>query len=436
MWDVWEEPDRPGEFFILLYESNVATYPWGATYLQGGEEQVSPTATEVLTDGIINQVTGVWLATDELRAGTNYWLVGGDPYTTGSFAGRLITLGTALPAPGTEVLVDYGCIDPSTAQLLLDITEENSPPGTYWPFYLSDYGALLTEAGILDIIRAMGCLPVVSTCVLGPAVSPPLGDEEELPVLASGVSFSRPSADVVRLTPVGVEDKAYIWCHDGAGDWVKVEVDANLDCDLSTTGAGGLQTGDTYSANNGYQIALIAKGDLPAGARAPALIAMANGADDSPVLPAGYTHWSRVISFASSVTGPDLLDFRQVGERYQYVGASTGPIAELEYKGTADSNTDLSTWVPYYADQIDLHIGAVMNDVASRQGQLDEKNGQAKWIQTMSGDVTLPEASRADITVPMPHVRGVQPEVDAHWNTTVTGGGITIIVEGFKIFLG
>lgn len=160
-WDVWEEPHRPGEFFIELYRSNLTGIPWGATYLQGGEEQTSDSTTQVTVDYDINQVLGVYLQADVARDGVNYW--NPPPGGSSTFTGKIISGLDTLPSASEPVLVDYGSIDPSTAQLLEDMDVENEPPGTYWPFYLTDYGAILTESGILDIIRALGMLPVVSS---------------------------------------------------------------------------------------------------------------------------------------------------------------------------------------------------------------------------------------------------------------------------------
>lgn len=418
-WDVWERADRPGEFFIELYQSKTAVLPWGATYLHGGEEAVSVSTTSVITLYPINQVLGVFLATDPDRTGTNY-------FTGGSFAGQTITLGSALPSPNTAVLVDYGSIDPSTAQLLQDITVENDPAGEYWPFYLTDYAALLTESGVLDIIRALGMLPVVSSCSWGS--SPVPAEEEETPVLFSGVTFTRPTADVVRLTPAGARDRAFIWVHDGAGDWVLVEVASPLDCDFAAAaGAGALQSGDSYTADTGYQIVLIAKGTLGPGLREPALIAMVSGTDIDPNLPAGYTHWSKVISFASAVTGPDLQDFEQYENRYFYRGDS-GINVENAYKANTSSATNCSKAVPYEAVAMLQHFLVAQADAAGPKSFIVDDADDEEWYNQ-----TQQDGDEQVFDLQMRHRPGTQPEVNLRWAATVTTGGASCWIRGFLL---
>lgn len=64
------------------------------------EAKTSSNATTVTVDGNIYKVSGVYLATDTLKTGTNY-------YTGGSFSAKVITLGVALPGATTNVIVDY-----------------------------------------------------------------------------------------------------------------------------------------------------------------------------------------------------------------------------------------------------------------------------------------------------------------------------------------
>lgn len=153
-WDVWEEPAVPGKFWIELYSTS-SGQPFGATYMQGGEAQTSDSTTQVTVDHTITQVLGVYLAADTERTGTNYWVEG-----VSSFVGSVISGLTPLPSGSEPVLVDYGAIEPSTAQLLQSISDENQPAGAYWPAYLSDYSAIIGDA-VLDIVRALGMIPVV-----------------------------------------------------------------------------------------------------------------------------------------------------------------------------------------------------------------------------------------------------------------------------------
>jgi len=69
------------------------------------ETHVSTNSTHVTVDHAVRHVQGVWLATDPGHAGTNY-------FTGGSFAGGIITLGTALAGAATNVQVVYSCIHP------------------------------------------------------------------------------------------------------------------------------------------------------------------------------------------------------------------------------------------------------------------------------------------------------------------------------------
>lgn len=177
-WDVWEEANKPGNFFVSFALTRSGS-PFGATYLQGGEVAISTTSTSVTVDYDVKHVLGVWLASDTERTGTNYYGSGS------SFAGKVLTLApTPLPGANTAVIVDYGAIDPGTAQLLADINTRNVPDpsyavgpstepdttvtvggvtessGEYWPAYLWGYETLLRDS-ILEIVRAAGMLPII-----------------------------------------------------------------------------------------------------------------------------------------------------------------------------------------------------------------------------------------------------------------------------------
>jgi hypothetical protein len=152
VWDVWEDPTEQARFHVDLLELSAFISVKGATYLQGGEPATSTTTTSVTVIHDINQVLGVFLRGDVERQGTNY-------FTGGSFLGKVITLGTALPAPNTEVFVDYGAA--TTAQLLAGPSVDGE---TYYPFYLSGPSAIYES--ILYVVRAGGYLPVVTTVVI------------------------------------------------------------------------------------------------------------------------------------------------------------------------------------------------------------------------------------------------------------------------------
>lgn len=152
IWDVWEDPTEQAKFHVDLLELSAFASIQGSTYLQGGEPATSTTTTSVTVLHDINQVLGVFLRGDIERQGTNY-------YTGGSFLGKVITLGTPLPGPTTEVFVDYGAV--TTAQLLAGPSVDGE---TYFPFYLSG-GSAIYET-ILYVVRAGGMLPVVTTVVI------------------------------------------------------------------------------------------------------------------------------------------------------------------------------------------------------------------------------------------------------------------------------
>lgn len=147
--DLYEDPQLPGNFVLDVLKFQQFAMVQGSAFLQGGEPRVSTDALHVTTLYPITQVLGVWLAGDVERAGTNY-------FTGGAFVGSTITLGAALPAPNTAVLVDYGSIAYS-AQLLVGPQTDGK---TYYPFYLSDPSAF--AGPVLSVVRAAGCLPVIT----------------------------------------------------------------------------------------------------------------------------------------------------------------------------------------------------------------------------------------------------------------------------------
>lgn len=95
--------DRVAEVNIGSNPPFVETDHWkaGIQITRTSEAQNSATALTITacTFSILD-VTGVWLATDPGKVGTNY-------YTGGSFTSTVITLGTALPGAITAVIIDY-----------------------------------------------------------------------------------------------------------------------------------------------------------------------------------------------------------------------------------------------------------------------------------------------------------------------------------------
>ncbi len=106
-------------------------------------------------------------------------------------------------------------------------------------------------------------------------------------------SLSRPALEVswvdattVRLTPVGPGGVARLPMENAAGSlYYDVTVSAATDIDLSTTGAGALDTG-AIAAEKSYDIYAIAKADGTV-----AGLAVISG--DTPVLPTGYVYLSK-----------------------------------------------------------------------------------------------------------------------------------------------
>ena len=161
--DVWEHPNEPCRFRVDLFKfSNVAGSAKGASYLQGAEQAISSAVNTVSTAFDIQQVLGVFLASDITMTGTNY-------YTGGSFNGKVITLGTNLPAANTSVLINYGAfISEGTAQVI------DGPPFptstisgiNQFPLYLTGTDPTLVSKELIDVIRAAGFLPIYNEYVL------------------------------------------------------------------------------------------------------------------------------------------------------------------------------------------------------------------------------------------------------------------------------
>jgi hypothetical protein len=152
IWDVWEDPQEQCKFHVDLLELSAFASAQGSTYLQGGEPATSTSTTSVTVLHDINQVLGVYLRGDIERQGTNY-------FTGGSFLGKVITLGTALPGATTDVFVDYGA--ETTAQLLVGPSEDGT---TYYPFYLGGGSSVYED--MVYVVRAAGFRPIFNTVVI------------------------------------------------------------------------------------------------------------------------------------------------------------------------------------------------------------------------------------------------------------------------------
>lgn len=161
--DLWEHPNEPCKFRVDLFKfSDVAASAKGASYLQGAEQATSTAVNKVTTAFPIQQVLGVFLASDTTMTGTNY-------FTGGSFSGSVITLGSALPAANTGVLVNYGAfVTEGTAQVI------DGPPFptstisgiNQFPLYLTGTDPTLVSKSLIEVIRAAGFLPIFNEYIL------------------------------------------------------------------------------------------------------------------------------------------------------------------------------------------------------------------------------------------------------------------------------
>lgn len=180
-YEVMYDPWQPGTVVIKI-GCPTPSDPTGFAYLNPGEVTSSDNATQVTAAADIRQVLGVWLASDVAREGTNY-------ATNNNFAGRVITLNSALPSAVEPVIVDYGSIeapssvtsgDPGsaegagTSQILKDVTWRNpvgqveidaegyagiEPGGVRYPLYLGDrLGAI---SGMLNTVVMAGIKVVI-----------------------------------------------------------------------------------------------------------------------------------------------------------------------------------------------------------------------------------------------------------------------------------
>ena len=170
--DVWEHPlhetttlgvtsavptNERCRFHIDILKFGGASTIKGAAFIQAGELATSSAATTVTSKYTPTQVLAVWLASDVGRTGTNYFAGGG-------FVGTTITLGVALPAAVTPVIIDYGAAQ-FTAQVMSDASVSGDIPLNYFPFYLSQSGTAIAQH-IVDVIRAAGQLPTITEYIV------------------------------------------------------------------------------------------------------------------------------------------------------------------------------------------------------------------------------------------------------------------------------
>lgn len=170
--DVWEHPlhestaaglttavptNEQCRFHIDILKFGGAVGIKGAAYLQAGELATSTNNVTVSSKYTPTQVLAVWLASDVGRTGTNYFAGGG-------FVGTTITLGIALPAANTDVIIDYGAAQ-YTAQVMSNASVSGDIPLNYYPFYLSFSGVDIAE-DIAEVVRAAGQLPIITEYIV------------------------------------------------------------------------------------------------------------------------------------------------------------------------------------------------------------------------------------------------------------------------------
>jgi len=116
-----------------------------------------------------------------------------------------------------------------------------------------------------------------------------------------GCKFSYTDAETITLSPNGLDSKATVGILSGT-TFSAVELSSDLTCDLSTSGAGGLDTGSEANST-GYYVFVIAQ----AAGASPALLCSTS--DTSPTMPTDYVYQSEPIWFISNDSSGDLVDF-------------------------------------------------------------------------------------------------------------------------------
>jgi hypothetical protein len=147
---------RPWYVFVQV-EIDLSTDIRGRFFLNGGEPQLTTGGGGTVdTDYDINHVIGVYSDTPLTRRGFRDGEI--NFFTSGSFVGNTITLGTIPGGPGTAVIVDYGAFD---AHYLAanETVRQDALQGDHWA-YLAD--PLLAARCLLDQVRAAGIVVELS----------------------------------------------------------------------------------------------------------------------------------------------------------------------------------------------------------------------------------------------------------------------------------
>ena len=163
-------------------------------------------------------------------------------------------------------------------------------------------------------------------------------------------TFTRTNVTTITLTPDGIDGKSRVAVSDGASLTI-VTLSSALTCNLTVSGAGGLDTG-AEGASTGYECRLITKA---AGADPVLLFTAASGSttNATATLPATYTLQSEIIFFVYNNASSNIVDFFHRGRHVDYTGSDTitgdGGLVWLTYTNTAYNERDLTQYIPVNA---------------------------------------------------------------------------------------
>jgi len=174
----------------------------------------------------------------------------------------------------------------------------------------------------------------------------------------TGCKFSRTDAATLTLTPNGIDSKATVIVRSGT-QLNTVILTAALTCALTTSGAGGLDTG-SEADNKGYYVFLITQ---PNG-KVPKLLCSLSATN--PTMPSGYPFRSDPIWFISNNGDGDIRPFIDVNGTcfYNATGDTAALSIGLAYSGWA---------------AIDLSVIAPVNSIGHFYGYCRSKQNSGTW---------------------------------------------------------
>lgn len=168
------------------------------------------------------------------------------------------------------------------------------------------------------------------------------GSESAPSGINSGILFSWVDVETIRLVPSRIDGKAIVHVTSGT-DLVAVELDAALDCDLSVSGAGGLDAG-AEAVSSVYVCRLVTE---DAGENPALLFTLTNTAI---TLPGSYTHWSEPLAFAVNDSGGDIEPFEHDPSGWFTFAPRLRPL--WGGKSTVYTSIPLQTFCPYEASRM------------------------------------------------------------------------------------